>query len=140
MLPSPNKKCHRTGFEKCCLALLSDGSCDRWKMLKGEDIKTKAERQEWGCIDDLILVAINSVGCSIGDWCASTDKKHNADVARENNVAGEMVREIARMGDKMAGAVAGVVRSVADAAIEVGRDKAALDAASRPALLEHRPQ
>jgi hypothetical protein len=134
MLPDPKKGCHRTGFEKPCMELLSSGKCDRWKVLPGEDPNTKAARQEWGCIDDLMLVALYSVGASLNDWTKSSDKKHNADVVRENNVAGEMVKEIAKMGDKMAGAVAGVVEGVATAAAQIGHARA-----STP-LLEHRPQ
>ena len=132
MLPDAKRGCHRTGFEKPCIELLSSGKCDRWKVLPGEDPNTKAARQEWGCIDDLMLAALYSVGASLNDWTKSSDKKHNADVARENNVTAQMVSEVAKIGDRIAGALVGVVDGVVSAAVQI-------ESEHPPVMLEHRP-
>lgn len=54
-LPSSEKKCHHTGFEKSCRGLVCSGTCERWKHLPGADPFTGHPRQAWGCIDDLVL-------------------------------------------------------------------------------------
>ena len=55
VLPDKEKLCHHTGFEKKCLALVGGGTCQRWRFLPGVDVFTGEQRQQWGCIDDLVL-------------------------------------------------------------------------------------
>ena len=54
-LPKDDALCHHTGFEKNCLGLVASGKCKRWRYLPGDDPFTGESRQNWGCIDDLVL-------------------------------------------------------------------------------------
>lgn len=54
-LPDKDKLCHHTGFEKTCLGLVAGGTCQRWRALPGKDVFTGEAREQWGCIDDLVL-------------------------------------------------------------------------------------
>jgi hypothetical protein len=55
MLPPTDKLCHHTGFKTKCRALVSDGRCDRWRFLPGQDPWTGQPLEKHGCVDDLVL-------------------------------------------------------------------------------------
>ena len=54
-LPDKDDFCHHTGFEKKCLALVAGGICKRWRFLPGVDVFSGLAREQWGCIDNLVL-------------------------------------------------------------------------------------
>lgn len=68
MLPDKDLKCHRTGFEKSCRQLVSDGACNRWKQLQGTNPVTGAPMDLWDCIDNhahtLRVCAVRSIESS----------------------------------------------------------------------------
>ena len=52
MLPAKDIGCHRTGFEKDCRVLVTDGRCTRWRHLLGSDPQTGAPLDVWDCLDN----------------------------------------------------------------------------------------
>lgn len=56
-LPPKDRKCHHTGFEKNCRALVADGSCDRWVNFPGlSPFKTIPKDGDWMCEDRAVLM------------------------------------------------------------------------------------
>lgn len=71
-LPPKEKKCHHTGFEKSCRALVAEGSCDRWKFHPGPSpFKFDKKPSEWGCLDDMLWYVA-------GDAAQQADGSHRA--------------------------------------------------------------
>lgn len=57
MMPPKDKRCHHTGFEKHCRALVAEGICGRWVHLPGPSpFKTIAKDGEWVCEDTAIFM------------------------------------------------------------------------------------
>ena len=68
-LPPEDKWCHCAGFERKCRDFVigfhekkADGDvvfhgprCKRWRNLPGVDVFSGVPREQWGCIDDLVL-------------------------------------------------------------------------------------
>lgn len=54
-LPKEDRWCHHTGFEKKCCELVTSQKCKRWRNLPGVDVFSGVPREQWGCIDDLVL-------------------------------------------------------------------------------------
>lgn len=57
MMPSPDKWCHHTGFEKKCLALVAEGKCRRWVHWPGPSPFTTIPKEgDWMCEDTAALM------------------------------------------------------------------------------------
>lgn len=57
MMPPANRKCHHTGFEKNCRALVADGICERWVHWPGPSpFKTVPKEGDWMCEDRAVLM------------------------------------------------------------------------------------
>lgn len=51
-LPDKDIGCHRTGFEKKCRHLVSEGVCNRWIHVVGTDANTGATVDMHDCVDN----------------------------------------------------------------------------------------
>ncbi len=87
MLPDKDIKCHRTGFEKSCRALVADGACNRWKLLQGTDPTTGAPINLHDCIDNhahtLLIAAVRALE---SNSAAVESMRNEAKKAHDDNV------------------------------------------------------
>lgn len=51
-LPDPKIGCHRTGFTKKCRKLVTDGICNRWMQIAGNNPNTGEPLNKCDCIDN----------------------------------------------------------------------------------------
>jgi hypothetical protein len=51
-LPDKDRGCHRTGFTKKCLSLVTKGTCKRWLQIQGKNPNTGEDINRSNCIDD----------------------------------------------------------------------------------------
>ncbi len=53
MIPDPKIYCHRTGFKKQCLSLVTKGACNRYRNLPFFNNTTGEQFERWDCVDNL---------------------------------------------------------------------------------------
>lgn len=86
MLPDKDVMCHRTGFEKSCFALVTEGKCKRWQNIQGEHPQTGVQMNHWDCADNLIPLLLINLGRQQNETTASVDKACNEGAKRSDEL------------------------------------------------------
>lgn len=94
MLPSKQRMCHRTGFDKSCRQLVADDACGRWRKISGVPASGK-EEDLWDCIDDHAhTLSLNILAAIQGEAAASEQFRNVVAEARNARLLQAQLRAI----------------------------------------------
>jgi hypothetical protein len=94
-LPDREQGCHRTGFDKKCRFLVTEGICKRWKTLPLQNIQTGVVSEVSDCIDNLDFVLKqlalkkhDEVGAEIGELRKEAKQRDDTHIAVQAHALG----------------------------------------------------